>query len=218
MPAAAVFDNDGLLLDTEEAWTRAEVILFERRGRTFTMEHKRDIIGSARDVAAGKLELMLDAPGEGFALMDELHELVMVEALAPVSIRPGALELVRALGAAGVPLAIASNSPRVFLDRVLDSSGLADHGVEWVTTVAGDEVPEPKPAPDIYLEACARLGADPADSVALEDSPTGVKAGLAAGMFVIGIPYFADGELPGANLIAETLGEDEVFAALGLER
>ena len=98
---AVVFDNDGLLLDTEEAWTRAEETLFERRGRTFTMEHKRWIIGSSRSTASAKLETMLELPGEGDALMDELHELVMAEALAGVPPRPGAIELLDALGASG---------------------------------------------------------------------------------------------------------------------
>ena len=74
-PQAVVFDNDGLLLDTETAWTRAEEALFAPHGGTFTMEHKRDLIGSSHTVAAGKLEVMLGRPGEGLALMDELHEL-----------------------------------------------------------------------------------------------------------------------------------------------
>ena len=101
---AVVFDNDGLLLDTEEAWTRAEETLFERRGRKFTIEHKRWIIGSSRSVAAAKLEVMLELPGEGEPLMDELHDLVMDEALKGVPPRPGAIELLDALAAAGTPL------------------------------------------------------------------------------------------------------------------
>jgi len=218
LPAGVVFDNDGLLLDTEEAWTRAEVTLFRRYGREFTIEHKRDIIGSARDVAAGKLELMLERPGEGFALMDELHELVMDEALAePVAVRPGALDLIRALSSAGVGMAVASNSPRAFLDRVLGGSGLAEQGVSWVATIAGDEVEHPKPAPDIYLEACASLGAAPQDCVALEDSPTGVAAAVAAEMRVIGVPYFPDQELPGAHVVASSLADPSVYAAVGLQ-
>jgi HAD superfamily hydrolase (TIGR01509 family) len=159
---------------------------------------------------------MLDAPGEGQALMDELHELVMEEALQPVALRPGALHLIRALTAARVPMAIASNSPRSFLDRVLASAGLAELGVSWVTTIAGDEVAQPKPAPDIYLEACLRLDASPPECVALEDSAPGVAAGRAAGMLVIGVPYFADGELPEANLVATSLGDPIVFDSLGL--
>ena len=86
---AVIFDNDGLLLDTEEAWTRAEQDLFERYGREFTMEHKRALLGNAHAVAAAKLEAMLDQPGAGARLWAELDALVMEEALAGVPPRPG---------------------------------------------------------------------------------------------------------------------------------
>jgi beta-phosphoglucomutase-like phosphatase (HAD superfamily) len=211
-PAAVVFDNDGLLLDTEEAWTRAEETLFGRRGRVFTMEHKRDIIGSARDEAAAKLERMLEAPGDGHALMDELHELVMEEARQPVQPRPGALVLIAHLQDAGIPMAVASNSPRVFLDRVLGGAGLDGAGSPFVATIAGDEVAHPKPAPDIYLAACVALGADPSRCVAFEDSPPGVAAARAAGLHVTGVPYFADALLPEADAVAPALDHPTVLA------
>ncbi len=212
-PAAVIFDNDGLLLDTEEAWTRAEERLFAHHGGVFTFEHKREIIGSSHTIAAGKLERMLDRPGEGLALMAELHDLVMEESRKPVAPRPGAVALVDALREAGIPIAVASNSPRDFLDRVLRNAGVADR---FVTTVAGDEVPNPKPAPDIYLEACRRLGVDPADAVGLEDSPTGATAAKAAGLFVVGVPYLADIEVPQADLLADSLADAVVLEACGL--
>jgi HAD superfamily hydrolase (TIGR01509 family) len=212
-PQAVVFDNDGLLLDTEAAWTRAEEALFTAHGATFTTAHKRDMIGSSHLVAAAKLERMLERPGEGLALMAELHERVMAEATRGVQPRPGAVGLVDALRAAGIPVAVASNSPRAFLDLVLQTSGMASR---FAVTVAGDEVAHPKPAPDIYLEACRRLHADPAQSVGLEDSPTGAQAAKAAGLTVIGVPYLADMEIPPADLIAVSLADDAVLAAVGL--
>jgi HAD superfamily hydrolase (TIGR01509 family) len=212
-PEAVVFDNDGLLLDTEEAWTRAETALFARHGSTFTFDHKRDLIGSSHTVAAGKLEAMLGLPGEGPALIDELHALVMAEARHDVEPRPGAVALVEALLDAGIPIAVASNSPRDFLDRVLGTAGVAGH---FAVTVAGDEVTHPKPAPDIYLEACRRLGAAPAGSVGLEDSPTGAAAAKAAGLHVIGVPYLADMAVPDADLIAGSLADAAVYEACGL--
>jgi HAD superfamily hydrolase (TIGR01509 family) len=214
-PAAAIFDNDGLLLDTEEAWTRAEVTLFAARGRVFTTEHKRTLIGSSRSLAAVKLEAMLELPGQGEALMDELHELVMREALAGVAPRPGAVELLARLGEAGVPLAVASNSEREFLERTLSSAGLLDGG-PFAAIVSATEVAQPKPAPDIYLEASVRLGVAPEDAVALEDSPIGVASAAAAGMFVIGVPYFAGTEIAGAHMLADSLGDPAVAHALGL--
>jgi HAD superfamily hydrolase (TIGR01509 family) len=212
-PAAIVFDNDGLLLDTEDAWTRAETILFARYDGEFTMAHKRQLIGSSHLVAAAHLEQMLDRPGRGRELMAELHELVMAEAMHDVTPRPGAVELVDALRGAGTPVAVASNSPRAFLDRVLHTAGMADR---FTVTVAGDEVAHPKPAPDIYLEACRRLGADPRASVGLEDSPTGAEAAAAAGLYVIGVPYLPDMDVPVAHLVAGSLTDEAVHAACGL--
>jgi HAD superfamily hydrolase (TIGR01509 family) len=215
-PSAVVFDNDGLLLDTEEAWTRAEQTLFARRGQAFTVEDKRTLIGSSRSMAAVKLEALLERPGEGEALMDELLELVMEEALGGVAPRPGALELIERLREAGVTLALASNSEPQFVERVLSGAGLLEGG-PFAAIVSAADVERPKPAPDIYLEACRRLGVAPADAVALEDSPIGVAAAAAAGIFVIGVPYLADSELPGASLLAASLADDAVASALGLD-
>lgn len=212
-PHAVVFDNDGLLLDTEVAWTRAEVTLFARRDRTFTDAHKRDIIGSSRAVAAAKLERMLELPGQGFALMDELHDLVMEEALAGCPPRPGAIELLDALAAAGRPVALASNSSREFVERTLTVGGVRDR---FEIVISADDVEHPKPAPDLYLEACSRLGVDPARSLALEDSPPGVRSAYAAGLYVIGVPYLEGTPLPGAHLVVPSLADASVHAAVGL--
>jgi HAD superfamily hydrolase (TIGR01509 family) len=215
-PAAVVFDNDGLLLDTEEAWTRAEQRLFAELGRTFTMEHKRTLIGSSRTMAAVKLEAMLERPGQGEELMDELLALVMEEALAGVAPRPGAERLLARLSDANVPLAVASNSEREFVERTLTSAGLLADG-PFAAVVSANDVEHPKPAPDIYLEACRLLGVNPAETVALEDSPIGVASATAAGMFVIAVPYFAGTPIAGASMQSDSLGDAAVALALGLE-
>jgi HAD superfamily hydrolase (TIGR01509 family) len=213
LPGAVIFDNDGLLLDTERAWTRAEETLFERHGATFTIEHKRYILGSSGEVAAAKLEELLALPGRGQALRDELQEIVMEEVLRGAPPMPGAVELLAELRRRGVPVGLASNSLREFVDRALAVSGMAD-GFE--VTLAGDEVARPKPAPDLYLGVAARLGVATEDCVALEDSQTGVAAARAAGMFVIGVPNLAGVELPEADLVAGSLRDPAVHAALGL--
>lgn len=215
-PGAVVFDNDGLLLDTEEAWTRAEQRLFAALGREFTVEHKRILIGSSRTMAAAKLEAILERAGDGEALMDELLRLVMEEALAGVEPRPGAQRLLQRLSDAGVPLAVASNSEREFVERTLSSAGLFPAG-PFAAVVSANDIDRPKPAPDIYLEACRLLGVAPAEAVALEDSPIGVASAAAAGMFVVAVPYFAGTEVAGASMQADSLGDDSVAQALGLE-
>jgi HAD superfamily hydrolase (TIGR01509 family) len=212
-PQAVIFDCDGLLLDTETAWTRAETTLFARHGHTFTMDHKRDLIGSSHTVAAAKLEAMLAQPGNGEDLINELHGLVMAEATHDVEPRPGAVALVDALREAGTPIAVASNSPRAFLDQVLATAGVADR---FAVTVAGDEIERPKPWPDIYLEACRRVDAEPARAVALEDSPTGAEAARAAGLHVIGVPYIPDMAIPPADITTGSLADAVVLEAVGL--
>lgn len=213
MVDAVVFDNDGLLLDTESCWTRAEVVLFRRHGLEFTMEHKRDLIGSSRATAAVKLERIFAAPGRGLELMDELHDLVVEEAARGVEPRPGALELAAALRERGTPLALASNSVRPFVELTLRVSGareLFDH------VLTAEDVAAPKPAPDLYLAACAALGAEPSRSAGLEDTQTGIEALRAAGMLAIGVPSLDGVDLSGADLVAPSLADPSVHRALGL--
>lgn len=213
MFAAACFDNDGLLLETETAWTRAEVELFARRGAEFTDDHKRFMIGSAGAVGARKLEEMLERPGEGWALWEELHELVMAELPRGVEPMPGAIELVEALKAKDTPLALVSNSARDFVELALRTAG-AD-GL-FTVVLTRDDVAEGKPAPDLYLKACEVLGAAPAGAVGLEDTATGVASVKAAGMTAIGVPSFPGVTLEEADLVAASLADPAVHSALGL--
>ena len=208
-PAAVLFDNDGLLLDTEVLWTRAEVVLFKRFGATFTIEHKRELIGTSGAVAEATIERQLGAPGRGAELMAELHELVMEEALQGVEPMPGAVALLDALD--GVPVGVASNSPRRFVERTLHAAGLFER---FGRVLSADDVEHPKPAPDVYVALARALGADPAACVALEDSATGVAAARAAGAFVIGVPSLEGIVLEGADLVADSLADPRVLAAL----
>ena len=125
--------------------------------------------------------------------------------------RPGARELVEAL-AGRRRLGIASNSPRRWVEAVLESAGLA---APFEVVVTSEEVAEPKPAPDVYLRAAELLGSAAIEVVALEDSPPGAAAARAAGMYVIAVPYFADLPLE-ADLVAGSLADDSVTEALGL--
>nr|HMS72991.1 HAD hydrolase-like protein [Baekduia sp.] len=92
----SIFDNDGLLLDTEECWSRAEQRLFGRYGRTFEPAHKREIMGSSGERAGALLAGWLDQPGRDRELMDEVVELVHDEIADGVDVRPGARELLTA--------------------------------------------------------------------------------------------------------------------------
>jgi HAD superfamily hydrolase (TIGR01509 family) len=209
LPDAVVFDNDGLLLDTESVWTRAEQDLFERRGIEFTAEHKRELVGTSAEIAGRVLERRLEEPGRAAELIEELNALVVAELEHGVEAMVGARELLQALRERGTPIGLVSNSPLVFVKRSLEIAGFHDH---FDVVLSAHEVAAPKPAPDPYLEACRRLGVEPGPSVvALEDSPTGVAAARAAGLTVIGVPSLEGIALEEAHHIAESL-LDEVVA------
>jgi HAD superfamily hydrolase (TIGR01509 family) len=209
LPDAVVFDNDGLLLDTESVWTRAEQDLFERRGTAFTPADKRELVGTSAEIAGGVLERRLGEPGRAAALIEELNELVVAELEHGVEAMIGARELLERLRRRGTPIGLVSNSPRRFVERSIELAGFHEL---FDVVLSAHEVAAPKPAPDPYLEACRRLGVEAGPSVvALEDSPTGVAAARAAGLTVIGIPSIEGVTLEEAHHRAESL-QDRVIA------
>jgi HAD superfamily hydrolase (TIGR01509 family) len=209
LPDAVVFDNDGLLLDTESVWTRAEQDLFQRRGIEFTPADKRELVGTSAQIAGTVLERRLGEPGRAAELIEELNELVIAELEHGVEAMVGARELLHGLRERETPLGLVSNSPIAFVRRSLEIVGFVDR---FDVVVSAHETAAPKPAPDPYLEACRRLGVEAGPGVvALEDSPTGVAAARAAGLTVIGIPSVEGVALEEAHHIAASL-RDEVVA------
>ncbi len=191
---AVIFDCDGLLAETESGWSRAETIIFREHGQDFGPEHKRLLIGGTLASAGEKMAAWFGLPGGGPALAARLARLVSREVAAGVPAMPGAREIAHALRDRGIPLGVASNSSRDFVDGVLRSAGLLEL---FEAIVTRDDVENGKPAPDVYLTACARLAAEPERSVAFEDSQTGAASARAARMFVIGVP-----SVPGTTLDA----------------
>lgn len=190
-PQAVVFDCDGLLVDTEVCWTRAETRIFAAHGHGFGPEQKALVIGRTLAGAGAAMADYFGRPGAGDELAAELFALVRRELAQGADALPGAVELVKAC-ARSVPVAVASNSPRELLDTALRSAGLADL---FPVSFAADEVERAKPDPELYRTACAALDALPARSVAFEDSATGVTSARRAGLYVVTVP-----SLPGAEL------------------
>ncbi len=213
-PDAVVFDNDGLLLDTESVWTRAEQDLFARRGKEFTATDKRELVGTSAAIAGAVLERRLDEPGRSADLIAELNALVVAELEHGVEAMIGARELLGRLRERGTPIGLVSNSPLAFVRRSLELVGFEDH---FDVVLSAHEVVAPKPAPDPYLEACRRLGVKAGPSVvALEDSPTGVAAARAAGLTVIGVPSIEGVALEEAHHLADSLLDSVVAHRLAL--
>jgi HAD superfamily hydrolase (TIGR01509 family) len=201
---AVIFDMDGLLLDTEELWLRAERELFRRHGEHFTEEDQRAVVGTGVDFSARYYARRLGMPPErGLSLTEEVNELMHEELRRQVRARPGAVELIARLRAeSDARLALASNSPRRLVDAALATAGLSD---VFATIVTAEDVARPKPAPDIYVEACRRLGVDPSEAVALEDSPSGVRAAKAAGLDCIAVPLLAETDVSAADQVVDSL-------------
>jgi HAD superfamily hydrolase (TIGR01509 family) len=182
---AVVFDCDGLLAETEAAWMRAETAIFREHGHDFGPEQKQILIGGTLASGGAAMAEYFGLPGTGPALAARLASLVWQEFAVGTSALPGAREMAEVLLRRGIPIAVASNSPRHFVDAALGSAGLADL---FEVIVSSDDVEHAKPAPDLYLTACGLLAAEPGRSVAFEDSRTGVASARAAKMFVIGVP------------------------------
>ena len=207
-----VFDLDGVLLESEPRWTLVETELFRRYGRTYGEKEKLALIGTGLGGSGKQFEAMLDQPGRAAELLEELLELAAADFAGGIDPMLGAVELVGELRALGRPIAVASNSFHRLVDVALKGSAL---GEAFDVVVASDDVEHPKPAPDLFLEACRRLGIEPREAVAIEDSPTGVASAKAAGLFTIGIPAI-EIVLDQADLVAPSLEAPEVREVLGL--
>lgn len=203
---AVIFDCDGLLAETESGWTRAETAIFREHGCDFGPEQKQLLLGGTLASAGEKMAAYFGLPGTGPVLAARLAHLVRQELTAGVLAMPGAREIAKTLHYRGIPIAVASNSPRDIVDAALGSAGLLDL---FEVIVSSDDVENGKPAPDLYLAACARLTAEPERSVAFEDSRTGVASALAAKMFVIGVPSMP-GTTLGAHVTYDSLAHDEL--------
>lgn len=193
LPDAVFFDMDGLLVETEHIWYLAETEIMDSFEVPWGPEHQAALVGGPVELA---VDYMVRHAGEPHThaevmalLVTSMERLMRTE---PVHWRPGAKQLLLALEAAGVPCALVSASWRNLVDAVCDAV-LHDvgHGI-FATTVASGELERTKPFPDPYLLAAERLGVDPARSVVLEDSHTGVTAGLASGALVVGVPSLVD--------------------------
>jgi HAD superfamily hydrolase (TIGR01509 family) len=206
---AIVFDVDGVLIDSEPVWERV------RRG--FTAAHGGRWPDDAQDRMMGM------STGEWSAYMSadfglpfpprKVADLVIAEMAAQyeqhLPLLPGAVEAVRGLARAGRwRLAVASSAPKSLIGTVLAASGLRPL---FAAAVSSEEVPRGKPAPDVYLEAAARLGVPAAACAAVEDSSNGLRSAAAAGMAVIAVPRPeyppAADALAGARVVLMSLTE-----------
>ncbi|MCM3615009.1 HAD family phosphatase [Microbacterium enclense] len=200
-PAAVLWDMDGTLVDTEPYWMAAETPLVERFGGTWTHEQALGMVGLALEDSARLLQNAGVPWGVDDIIAYLTDEVLRQLATTGVPFRPGARELLADLKANGVKTALVTMSMRRMALSVVDLIDFAAFDV----VVAGDDVERPKPHPDPYLQAATLLGVDIRDTVAVEDSPNGLRSALASGAVSLGVPLMVSLDGVGAHAIWPSL-------------
>ncbi len=206
VPEALVFDFDGTLVDTETAEYESVRRVWEAHGHAYELLRWTPYVGTTNPVPwTEELEALLGIPLDHAGLRAQARR-INRDLLHLVTARPGVHELLTEAGEHGVPIAIASNAPADWVEHHLDRLGMLHHFAHVVTV---DRVARPKPHPEMYLTAVAKLGASPERSVAFEDSATGLAAARAAGLYTVAVPGpMSDGHnLTGADRLHASLAE-----------
>lgn len=184
---AVLIDMDGTLVDSEKLWDISLAALYEELGGTLTAQVRASMVGGSAEATIRTVyaDLGLEPDPAAMAESDRwLHEYTAELFDNGLPWCDGAPELLEALAAEGIPLALVTNTQRGLTDRALKSIGRQ----YFSATVCGDEVASGKPAPDVYQRAAALLGLPPPACLAIEDSATGTAAAEAAGCPVLVVP------------------------------
>ncbi len=201
---AVIFDMDGVLADSEPTYADAVDAVLKPLGKKVTQELHARMMGHGVGATWELLIRELDLPGGPDDYIGP-YDRVLVDRLSKLrEPLPGVVELVAALRERGVPIAVASSSWMGWVEALLGGIGLRD---AFDAFASATEVEHPKPAPDLYLLAAAKLGVQPAACIAIEDTPTGLRSAKAAGMYAVQVRASSTAfpPLPEADLVLETL-------------
>jgi len=213
---AVVFDLDGVIIDTEAVWEEVRREYVAEHGKAFLPDSQQQMMGMstpewsrhlAVDVGVGLPDAQVAADVLGRMAERYRADLPLID---------GSVEAVRRIAAA-YPVALASSSARILIDQVLATAGLSE---VFRVTLSTEEVPRGKPAPDVYQAAVSRLGLIAADCSAVEDSSTGLRSAVAAGLAVVCVPPGiyppAADALARADLVIDSLDDLTVEAIMKL--
>ncbi len=213
--AAVVFDLDGLIVNSEDVYEQADVEVLRRRGKVYDAELRAQMMGRPTAESLSKMiewHALEDTAESLDAERSLLRDTLLEQSIEPM---PGLHGLLAALEAAGMPKAIATSGHRSYAAYVLGRLELLTR-FEFVLT--SEDVVHGKPAPDPYQLAAARLGLRPSETMVLEDSVNGCRAGIAAGAFTVAVPnrHTRGYDFTGVEFIADTLADPRILQALEL--
>ncbi|GAA1557568.1 HAD family phosphatase [Dermacoccus profundi] len=183
-----LWDMDGTLIDTEPYWMEAENDLIESHGGTWSDAQAFQLVGNALIVSGRIIKEQTGIPLTPEEIVDALLERAVVKLREHVPWRPGARELLLAARDAGLPCALVTMSYESFARVLVDSLPAGTFEV----VVTGDMVEHGKPHPEPYLRAAHNLALAPEQCVAIEDSATGVRSAVAAGVPTLAVPHLVE--------------------------
>jgi HAD superfamily hydrolase (TIGR01509 family) len=182
---AVIFDMDGVLLDSEAAWDAAREAYTRDSGGTWSDSAQKDMMGMSSTEWSRYMHEELGVPAEPERISADVVDRMLAQYHERLPLIDGAVAAVERMAERYDTLGLASSANRPLIDLALRESGLERY---FQATVSSEEVERGKPAPDVYLEAARRLGVDPAEAAAVEDSHNGILSAHNAGMRVIAIP------------------------------
>jgi mannitol-1-/sugar-/sorbitol-6-/2-deoxyglucose-6-phosphatase len=187
-PEAIIFDLDGLLVDSEPVWEEAESGVFLSHGIYVEHHVREQLVGLRNDEYINRIRQTYNVPIRLEILQGEIIGAMLDIIPKKVKAKAGAAEILAYAHQHQIPIAIASSSPVAIIEAIVKSQG-------WESRVpvrcSAETVAKGKPAPDVYLEAAQQLRIAPDKCLAMEDSPNGARAAVAAGMTCYAVPDLA---------------------------
>lgn len=195
-PEAIIFDMDGLLVDSEPVWEEAENVVFQSHGIHMERHVREQLVGLRNDEFISRLCQIYSVEVDPEMLQHEVISRLLDIIPQKIKAKPGATEILTYANKNHIPIAIASSSPMVVIEAMVQSQG-------WESLVplrcSAESVPNGKPAPDVYLDTARQMGVTPGNCLALEDSPNGARAAVAAGMTCYAVPDISHTNLESFN-------------------
>ena len=194
MMKAIIFDFDGTIIDTETAWFKVFRDAYQKYGVELTLATYSQCLGTSLETfnpythLSTHHDISMDLDDFRSTIQHNYAKLIEKE-----SMRPGILNLLQEAKAAGLKIGLASSSHRDWIDKFVDQLGIGDYFECYCTA---DTVNNVKPNPELYLQALARLGVQPKEAIAIEDSPNGARAAVAAGLHTVVIKNTLTQQLP----------------------